>query len=226
MTNKTRNTILTGSFIVMTASIFGMLYYVIYYRDGDWRWAIGALIAEFFLFFLWQNVLARFLEMRVDNQHKAVSRNERLVFNGKERGRIRWISSFVFTFVMMFIFGLWMIYHDHPTYPIGRAIGFSLFYAFFFVVGMSPIYGDLMYRCFKNTYTIEGSNLIIDEWAWFRKKTDHLVIPISEIDSIRKKNSGLAQTCNIEIQVQGIKRLLATGVVGDPLYNALKERMA
>lgn len=225
MTNKTRNTILTTSYIAMVVGLVGMVFYVVTYHEDDLRWPVGVLIGEFFLFFLWINVLPRFLEMRVDNQHKVTTRNERLVFNGKA-SIARHIYSLLGTFVFMFSFEIWMIYHEHPTFPIGRTIGISLLYAFFFMLCMSPLYGDGLYRRIKNTYTIEGSNLIIDEWAWFRKKTDHLVIPISEIESIRKKHNGLVQACNIEIQVRGIKRVLATGVVGDQLYDALKERMA
>lgn len=225
MTNKTRNIILTGSYIAIIAVMFGVCFYYLCYHEDDWRWIIGMFVLMYALLCLWIYVLPRFLEMRVDNHHKAVPRNERLVFNGREK-IARWVSLLVFTFVFIFSFQLWMTYRNHPTSPIWEAIGFSLFFAVFYMLGMSPLYGDMIYRCVKNTYIIEGSNLIIDEWAWFRKKTDQLVIPISEIESIRKKNNGLAQACNIEIQVQGIKRVLATGMVGDLLYNALKERMA
>ncbi len=209
----------------MVVGLVGMLFYYIRYHEDDTRWAIGMMVLLFVLLVLWMNVLPRFLEMRVDNQHKAALRNERLVFNGKA-STARYIYSLLGTFAFMFSMVMWMIYHDYPTLPIGRAIGYCLRFAIFFMVCMSPIFGDALYRRIKNTYTIEGSNLIIDEWAWFQKKTDHLVIPISEIESIRKKNAGLVQVCNIEIQVRGIKRVLATGVVGDPLYDALKERMA
>lgn len=225
MTSKTRNIILTGSYIAMVVGLVGMLFYYIRYHEDDTRWAIGMMVLLFVLLVLWMYVLPRFLEMRVDNQHKAATRNERLVFNGKA-SIARNIYSLLGAFAIMFSSQIWMIYHEHPTFPIGRAIGISLLFAIVFMVCMSPLFGDTIYRCFKNTYTIEGSNLIIDEWAWFQKKTDHLVIPISEIESIRKKNAGIAHACNIEIQVRGIKRLLATGVVGDPLYDALKERMA
>lgn len=226
MTNKTRNIILIGSYIAMITVMFGMLYYDSRYHEDDTRWSIGMIVLLFVLLFLWINVLPRFLEMRVDNHHKVSTRNERLVFNGKEKGRIRWIYSLVFTFVFMFSYKMWDDFRKYPSSSIGATIGACIVFASVFMLCMSPLYGDMIYRCFKNTYTIEGSNLIIDEWAWFRKKTDHLVIPISEIESIRKKNNGLVQACNIEIQVQGIKRVLATGVVGDQLYNALKERMA
>lgn len=225
MTNKTRNIILIGSYIAMITVMFGMLYYYSRYHEGDTRWSIGTMVLLFVLLFLWINVLPRFLEMRVDNQHIAVSRNERLVFNGK--GKITgYICSLVATFVFLFAFQMWQDHKEYPTSTIGESVGACIVFASVFMLCMSPIYSDVLYRRIKNTYTIEGCNLIIDEWAWFRKKTDHLVIPISEIESIRKKNAGLVQTCNIEIQVQGIKRVLATGVVGDQLYDALKERMA
>lgn len=225
MTNKTRNIILHSSFIAMSALIIGMLFYYVRYHEDDMRWAIGVMLLEIVLFGLWFYVVPRFLEMRVDNQHKVSTYKDRRVFNGREH-IARYIYGLAGTFVFMFSFEVWQIFHDHPTSSLGRAIGFGLLSATFFVLCLSPIWGDMIYRCVKNTYTIEGGNLLIDEWAWFRKKTDHLLVPISEIESIRKKNNGLAQTCNIEIQVNGIKRILATGMVGDSLYDALKERMA
>lgn len=226
MTNKTRNIILSGSYVAIVMFLVGSLFYGAYcHTSADSNCEIWLMVVELVLLGLWIFVLPRFLEMRVDNQHKTASRNERLVFNGKVY-RTRWIYLLSFTFVFMFSFEIWMTYRNHPAFPLWPAIGLALAFSIFFMVGMSPLWGDMIYRCIKNTYTIEGENLIIDEWAWFQKKTNHLVIPISEIESIRKKNNGLVQNCNIEIQVQGIKRLLATGLVGDQLYDALKERMA
>lgn len=221
MTNKTRKIILFSAYGVYYLVFIGLYFYVNRYHITDSNWMLGLALTTIVLLILLSGVLPRFLEMRVVNNHNSISRNEKLVFNGKEHA-YRLYLFIMMLMVVMFVLNYFSLYSMHPERNVLRI---SLVETILFMLAMSPMEADYIYRAMKNTYTIEGSNLIVDEWAWFRKKTDHLVIPISEITSMRKKNSGLVQTCNVEIQVNGVKRVLTSGIVGDQLYNALRERM-
>lgn len=223
MTNKTRKTILITSFVLVELFYVGAWYYIFIARHLEdrlvWIYTIGMIVLLLGMMYL----LPYLLRMDVTNGHHAIMRNERLVFNGKDRvwEPILWvIAGLVLGFIMLYTYA-----ESEGAIRI-RSIYYALACTGIFAIGLSPIYGDIIYRAYKNTYTIEGENLIIDEWAWFRRKTDHLTIPISEIEHIRKRNVGVMQGSNIIMTVAGIKRTLVCGMIGDEIYDALKERMA
>lgn len=220
LTSKKRNIILIGSYIALDVIMIGELWYVEKYHPDSWWWIFGILATEIILLLLLLYVLPKKLEMRVENTHLQPDTYKRIVINGQKKvwnvvGIL--IISF-FTGVLTYAAMLWAQSHRHILFM-------SLFWCIGMGIFLSPFIADLIQRCIKNTYTIEGNNLIVDEWAWFQRKTNYLVIPIAEITSIRKTMTGWAQLCNVEIEVAGIKRKLATGIVGEELYNALKERM-
>lgn len=220
LTSKKRNIILVSSSIVFPIVIGVLLWYSDTYHPGSWLWLGIVALVELALILLMIYCLPKMLEMRVYNAHGRQSVNERLVLNGRT---LVWqlVGINVLSLVAMFTVYLIM------QFALGEK--HILFKTTFFMVGMlvlmSPMLADQIHRCIKNTYTIEGDKLLIDEWAWFKKKTDQLMVPIAEITSIRKAINGWGQMCNVEIEVMGINRKLASGMVGEDLYNALKERM-
>ena len=220
LTSKKRDIVLVGSNIVFSIVIVILLWYAQTYHPNSWRW-IGILaLVVFILILLMMYGVPKMLEMRVENAHGRQSLNERLVLNGRP---LVWqlVCRNLLSFVVM------LTVYLATEFILGEK--HLLFKTTFFMIGMlvlmSPMLADQIHRCIKNTYTIEGDKLLIDEWAWFQKKTDQLMVPIAEITSIRKAINGWGMMCNVEIEVMGINRILASGMVGEDLYNALKERM-
>lgn len=214
LTSKSKRMILAGSSISVTALMIYGLWYVYAYHEDSWWWLGGLFVLEVVCLAL-MAVIPRWLDTPVVNQLAHSLANERLVLNGREQ---IWkvVGRMVLAYVVeIMIYGLcvYLVSLSRPQFMI-------MVFAVGILVMMSPMYADSIYRTCKNTYTIEGSNLIIDEWAWFRPKTDHLVIPIAEISHISRPNMS-----QVQIEVAGVKRPLASGIVSEELYNALKERM-
>ncbi|MCQ2335475.1 MAG: hypothetical protein MJZ89_06540 [Paludibacteraceae bacterium] len=220
LTSKQRDIILMGSHLVLVAIITFALWYIDKYHTDNWWWIAGLGVLEIFLLVMVLNVVPNLFDMRVQNQHAWAYANERLEINGKEK-----VWKLVGIQIMDILLG-GLVFATMQWAQSGRHIFLStIFFETMMTILTSPLLADQIHRCLKNTYTIEGSNLIIEEWAWFKKKTDRLVVPINEIQSIRKTAGGWVQLCNIEFEVAGIKRKLTSGMIGEELYNGLKERM-
>lgn len=223
MTNKTRKTLIISSHVLLELFCIGGWFYIHIGNHLEDRLVWIYIICTIALLLGFTYVLPYLLRGEVTNGHHEITHNDRLVFNGKDRiweQILQVIASYIVGFFMVYV------YEASNGYSGMQSIYRALIFVIIFAIWMSPIYGDMIYRTYKNTYTIEGGNLIVDEWAWFRHKTDHLMIPIAEIEHISKKNVGTMQSSNIIITVAGIKRTLTCGIAGDEVYDALKERMA
>lgn len=217
MKSKRMKIFQVGSYLLCSMVLVGIAYAMtINYENLYWK--IGLLVLGVLVLIIELYVLPKLSETQVDNGYPLTSPCERVVINGKDKKGLVIMThgiGYVFT-VLLFVF--MNRNESHLTFVLlGSGIGFF--------IGMFPFAADQVYRCVKNTYTIEGNNLIIDEWAWFRKKTDQLVIPICQIESVHRKKYGLLQLSQVEIQVAGLKRILTAGWVGNELYNALINKM-
>lgn len=219
LTNKHRKWIYWITYFFCMALLFGSIWYVRKYHHGDLQWLFGANVWEILIFILMMT-LPRILASRVDNDRTHGFVAERIVLNGKKR-----VWQLVGLIVISMIGGLIIYYLMALLFDDCNPIRMTIYFAIGSTLMMSPFFADNIYRCCKNTYVLEGNNLIIDEWAWFRPKTEHLVIPISDIESVRKMNGPILEQ-PVEIVVAGISRKLGSGIVGDDLYHELKRRIA
>lgn len=221
MTSKTKNFILIGSQTLITIALCAGILFMDFVdtRDHSVTWALceGAI---FILIVVFNScLLPKLLGDNIAHLQVKNHANERIVLNGKSKIG-KWIAFSVIGMCCMIF--IWVFYHmaytTRHSIPTGRHFYISVIVV---ILTFFPLYVEMGYRLYKNTYTIEGHNLIIDEWSWFRQRTRHLVIPIANIQSVRKVNLSLWQ-CNIEIQVAGVKRKLHCGLVGNDLFNVIK----
>lgn len=219
LTNRQQNWIYWICNFFSMVLLIGTIWYVHRYHEDDIRWSIGVDVCAL-LILICTITLPRILASRVNNERTHGMIAERVVLNGKEC-----VWQFVGLIVVSLIVSDVVYYLMALAFDFPNPIQMTIYFAIGFTLFMSPIFADHIYRCCRNTYVLEGNNLIIDEWAWFRRKTEHLVIPISEIESVRK-NAGPILAQPVEIVVAGIRRQLGSGIVGDELYRELKRRIA
>ena len=221
MTSKTKNFILIGSQTLITVALCAgiLLTNLFDARNHSLTWALceGAIFILIVVFSC--RLLPKLLGDNIAHLQVKNHANERIVLNGKSKIG-KWIAFTVIGMCcMIFIWVFYrMIYTTLHSIPSKRHLYIDVIAL---ILTLLPLYLEMGHRFYKNTYTIEGHNLIIDEWSWFRQRTRHLVIPIANIQSVRKVNLSLWQ-CNIEIQVAGVKRKLHCGPVGKDLFNAIK----
>lgn len=221
MTSKTKNFILIGSQTLITVALCAgiLLTNLFDARNHSLTWALceGAIFILIVVFSC--RLLPQLLGDNIAHLQVKNHTNERIVLNGKSRiGKwIAWTFLGMGCVILILVF-FHMAYTTRHSIPTGRHFYISVIVV---ILTFFPLYVEMGYRLYKNTYTIEGHNLIIDEWSWFRQRTRHLVIPIANIQSVRKVNLSLWQ-CNIEIQVAGVKRKLHCGLVGNDLFNVIK----
>lgn len=226
MTNQTRRKILIAFWIIYDLLLLFSVFVIEKWAEDSWIWNVIDIVLGI-LMLASIPIISKMVNMRIENRHNHTTMpNERLVFNGKPKFWRLFI--FMTGMMMLFVcFAIILIFHDKYELIYTNESIRSLFYVslivFPFFFGIYKF--NTLYRCYKNTYTIEGGNLIVDEWTIFRKKTDHLLIPINEIEALSKSVQGALPITNLKIKVGGVKRELETGVVGEDLYEALKERM-
>lgn len=225
MTRKTKDIIFNVVFVTSTILILGLVFSIILLDiENQWVYA-GILVFEFLVLGFDIYLLPRMLYKRVKNEHQVGIINERVVINGKNHAWKLYVTAVMF--IIFFMGTLYvLLITEHPNIDPIKILKKEAFAAVFMTIVLAPTWGEMIHRAVKNTYIIEGSNLIINEWAWYMKKTENLIIPISEIDSVRISQRGAWGICLVEIQVGDIKRKFTTGMVGDDLYDELKRRMA
>lgn len=207
-----------GSYNLCLIALAGLSYAMLHH-NGNIYWNLVYLALAILILVLELYVLPKLSETQCKNNHPIVFPQERIIINGKDEKRFLIIANITsYVIVVLFFF---ILNNGTKQIPVSQTILFGII----IFIAMLPAAADQFHRCCKNTYIIEGNNFIINEWAWFRKKTDNLVIPISQIESIKKKTLGLWQMAQVEITVGGIKRKLSTGFVGNELYNNLINKM-
>lgn len=220
MNSKKMKAFQIGSYILCLIALAGLSYAMLHH-DENIYWNLVYLALAILILVLELYVLPELSETQSKNNYPIVFPSERIIINGKDKKSFLIIAN-ITSYVFAVLFFAFILYNNGTKQiPIFRTILFGTI----MFIAMLPAAADQIYRCCKNTYIIEGNNFIINEWAWFKKKTDKLVIPISQIESIQKKTFGLWQMAQVEITVGGIKRKLATGTVGNELYNILINKM-
>lgn len=225
MTRKTKDIIFNVVFVTSTILILGLVFSIILLDIENLWVCAGLLVFEYLLLGFNMYLLPRILDKRVKNEHQVGTINERVVINGNNHA---WkLFALAIILILFFMGTLYiLLITEHPNIDPIKILKKEAIAAVFMTIVIAPVWGEMIHRAVKNTYIIEGSNLIINEWAWFMKKTDNLTIPISEIDSVRIAQRGVWGASLVEIQVGDIKRKFTTGMVGDELYDELKRRMA